>query len=47
MLEVTMEQSGKVKGMEMVMEMVVLLLMMMIPMKSSSMVMMMATISPL
>ena len=39
MLEVTMEQIGEVKGMEM--------LMMMIPMKSSSMVMTMATISPL
>ena len=36
-----MEQSGEVKGMEMVM------MMMMIPMKSSSMVMTMATIYPL
>ena len=47
MLEVKTEQSGEVKGMEMVMEMMVMVVMMMIPMKSSSMVMTMATISPL
>ena len=42
-----MEQSGEVKGMEMVMEMVMMTMMMIIPMNSSLMVMTMATISPL